>query len=370
MPQGYNNLSNGVAELVSALTGGGAAVQARARTAEEARMIQAQQERALLAERAAKAAEAVAGNRDADLIRSQYPGAGGAIIVGNHGPSFKAFREGEGVEVKNLARQLAMIEAEKAAPGPDLQNAYTSVSSGTLLGPDNVQVMPQADANIGKARAAEFASRASANSSNSTAALTNAKIPFVDDLARGEIDLNAAQLANVLQSGRLTAAKAGATAPGSVKSKADVFASSALTALDQLDVLDADGVGGPIAGRITPAWGPGGQQIEQYDTLAASLRADLQRLQRVPGVGAQSDRELAELIKASQSVGQNPETRQVISALIRRKLTELGARNWDAGDAAPGVPGANTGPAPGTVADGFRFKGGNPNDPTSWEPTQ
>ena len=290
--------------------------------------------------------------------------------VGGFGADHLATRRAVGVDQQNEARRLAAEMAALAPAGPDRQNALIGVAGDKLLGPGNVQVMPQADANIDKALAAAFASQASGNSSNATAALTNAKIPFVDDLARGEIDLNAAQLANALQSGRLTAAKAGATAPGSVKSKADVFASSALTALDQLDVLDADGVGGPIAGRITPAWGPGGQQIEQYDTLAASLRADLQRLQRVPGVGAQSDRELAELIKASQSVGQNPETRQVISALIRRKLTELGARNWDAGDAAPGVPGANTGPAPGTVADGFRFKGGNPNDPTSWEPTQ
>ena len=322
-------LSSGVADLVSALTGGGAAIQQRAKTAEEMRMMQVHQERALLDERVQKAIAATSGNRDDDLIRAEHPGAGGAIIVGNHGPSFKAYNEGRGQEAKNFARELALIEARNAEVGPDRQNALIGVAGDKLLAPSNVQVDAQAGADIDRILAA-------AGASNASAALNQARLPFVGALAQGEVDLNAAQLANTLQSGRLAGAKAGlpGTAGGAVKAKADVFASSAMSALDQLDVLDAEGIGGPIAGRITPAWGPGGQKIEQYDTLAAALRADLQRLQRVPGVGAQSDRELAELIKASQSVGQNPETRQVISALIRRKLTELGARNWDAADGA------------------------------------
>lgn len=39
------------------------------------------------------------------------------------------------------------------------------------------------------------------------------------------------------------------------------------------------------------------------------------------------------------------------------------------GQHAPATTNA-AGPQPGAVVDGFRFKGGNPNDPTSWEPAQ
>lgn len=35
-----------------------------------------------------------------------------------------------------------------------------------------------------------------------------------------------------------------------------------------------------------------------------------------------------------------------------------------------GRPSPQAGPAPGTVVEGYRFKGGNPNDPNAWEPAQ
>lgn len=343
-------LSSGVADLVSALTGGGAAIQQRAKTAEEMRMMQVQQERALLDERVQKAIGATNQNR----YQSEYLGAAPSredfAAVGGFGADHLASRRAFGVDQQNEARGLAAEIAKIAPMGPDRQNALIGVAGDKLLAPSNVQVDAQAGADIDRILAA-------AGASNASAALNQAQLPFVGALAQGEVDLNAAQLANTLQSGRLAGAKAGlpGTAGGAVKAKADVFASSAMSALDQLDVLDAEGIGGPIAGRITPAWGPGGQKIEQYDTLASALRADLQRLQRVPGVGAQSDRELAELIKASQSVGQNPETRQVISALIRRKLTELGARNWDASDGAAPLGGEPPSAEDSRDIDGKRY---------------
>src|SRR3546814_15721238 len=44
-----------------------------------------------------------------------------------------------------------------------------------------------------------------------------------------------------------------------------------------------------------------------------------------------------------------------------------GGTSYQPRQAAPVAP---AGPAPGTVVDGFRFRGGHPHDPTAWEPAQ
>lgn len=350
MPQGYNNLSNGVAELVSALTGGGAAVQARARTAEEARMIQAQQERALLAERAAKAVAATNQNS----YEAQYLGASPSredfAAVGGFGADHLATRRAVGVDQQNEARRLAAEMAALAPAGPDRQNALIGVAGDKLLGPGNVQVMPQADANIDKALAAAFASQASGNSSNATAALTNAKIPFVDDqanadiqralaaanastasagyanartgfvddLANSAIDLNAAKLANEIAKGNVAKATldAGNLADKKAVDAQGYQADIVLNKLDEAEKLATGWATGMGADKLAEFGGTDSRNLRAtLETIKANLGFDALQAMRAASktggaLGNITEREIAYLQATISSLdqGQDAET--------------------------------------------------------------
>ena len=59
-----------------------------------------------------------------------------------------------------------------------------------------------------------------------------------------------------------------------------------------------------------------------------------------------------------------------IDAEVQARVSAKGNALAGHGATSTAAPPATTGPAPGTVEEGYRFKGGDPADPASWEPVQ
>jgi hypothetical protein len=170
----------------------------------------------------------------------------------------------------------------------------------------------------------------------------------------------------------------------------------------------------PIIGQTARAVGVDIQGTSEAEVLN-SLRNQLASLQRVPGSGSTSDRDMALYLQAAPRLGNTREgnlklidmgrrlmerriqeagvwRRNIGQSDIMEKLDELGpifsteerqllqqdailigdqsggnVTNQRGGFSAapPAAP-----PRPGTVLQGFRFRGGNPADRNNWEPAQ
>lgn len=104
--------------------------------------------------------------------------------------------------------------------------------------------------------------------------------------------------------------------------------------------------------------------------------------------GALSDKDREILQQASPSFGIDPKANAVVIGILERAANRAqstfadadayaqknrGLRGWSPATAAPSAASATNGPpaggapAPGTVVDGKRFKGGDPYNPASWE---
>lgn len=128
--------------------------------------------------------------------------------------------------------------------------------------------------------------------------------------------------------------------------------------------------GGPVDAKALQ-YTPEGQELI---SATAGLMPVLTALTRVPGVGAQSDLETRLANLQMPSLEFPPEVN-------RRTLIELNLFMRDLGNAysslatgrvpIPAEQGnavaPSAGPQPGAVQDGYRFRGGNPADPNSWE---
>lgn len=112
-------------------------------------------------------------------------------------------------------------------------------------------------------------------------------------------------------------------------------------------------------------------------TQSANLAAQLDALsgwmmQNIPKApGAQSDAELRDYKTAAGMVGDR--TRPVAQRLAALNTVETIVAQWEAKAAGVNQPDVDAGVPParppmrGQVVDGYKFKGGNPADPASWE---
>ncbi len=116
---------------------------------------------------------------------------------------------------------------------------------------------------------------------------------------------------------------------------------------------------------------------QELDAAVGAIQNSMLALTRVPGVGSQSDLEARiaalQYPSLSNAPGVNARTLKQLKDFVQ-ELQGIGANApGTLGDApppspplGPGLP-AQGGPAPGTVRNGYRFRGGNPADRNAWE---
>lgn len=109
---------------------------------------------------------------------------------------------------------------------------------------------------------------------------------------------------------------------------------------------------GPVMGSLPLMGKLANPDLEAYSNSAAGKQA---RINNPTGPVTNADFEVAR-----KSVFSADKPRKVNADLVYEALLR-------AQGAANPTPQSNAGPQPGTVEDGYRFKGGNPADPNSWE---
>ena len=113
---------------------------------------------------------------------------------------------------------------------------------------------------------------------------------------------------------------------------------------------------GPLAGRI-PAFTTEQQVAEGAVAATAPI---LKQIFRAAGEGTFTDKDQELLLQMVPTRLDTPEARKAkienLDRIIRAKL----------GQATP----SSVGPQPGTVENGYRFKGGDPSNQANWEPVR
>lgn len=102
------------------------------------------------------------------------------------------------------------------------------------------------------------------------------------------------------------------------------------------------------------------QDAMRFENVNQQLSTELRTVFRIPGEGTLSDKEQQQYGLQLPSLNYDESTNR---AILKDLETRAGLRTG--GGAPQGQAGA---PQPGTIEDGFRFKGGDPKDPNNWEP--
>ena len=161
-------------------------------------------------------------------------------------------------------------------------------------------------------------------------------------------------------------------------------------ALDQLMTVAPQG---PVTGRLAEAFPGFSSAGDAFQSIVTRVAPTL----RTPGSGATSDIEYEGMLKslprlrfkpeANRAIGEmmkskaalNVERSEIVSAYENQKIDAATARSAleavnkksiispELKTALDGLGGAAEAPKAGAVQDGYRFKGGNPADPKSWE---
>jgi len=128
------------------------------------------------------------------------------------------------------------------------------------------------------------------------------------------------------------------------------------------DIFPKINTGGPMGavGKASKVFDS--QDTMRFENLNQQLSTELRTVFRIPGEGTLSDREQAQYGLQLPSVNYDQATNE---AIIKDLETRAGIRIGQPVGAS-GAGGST--PKVGDIQDGYRFKGGSPSDPNSWEP--
>lgn len=175
-------------------------------------------------------------------------------------------------------------------------------------------------------------------------------------------------------------------------------ATSAATMQDMqvLDELIKVAPQGPITGRLAEMFPGVSSAGDAFQSIVKRVAPTL----RAPGSGATSDIEYDGMLRSLPALRNNPEANAAISQIMKAKaainversgiidaygrgdisagqarsqIAELDKRSIltpELSQAIGNLGGDSGGPMQGAVVDGYRFKGGDPADPNSWEQVQ
>ena len=153
---------------------------------------------------------------------------------------------------------------------------------------------------------------------------------------------------------------------------------------------------GPITGRLAELFPVVSSAGDAFQSIVKRIAPTL----RAPGSGATSDIEYDGMFRSLPALRNRPEANAAISQIMkakaainversgivdaygrgeisageaRNKIAELDKRSIltpELSQAIGDLGGEGGGPMQGAVVDGYRFKGGDPADPNSWEQVQ
>lgn len=171
------------------------------------------------------------------------------------------------------------------------------------------------------------------------------------------------------EAGAKSTATATAERAASIQKKG-ADATSTLTTLDMADSLIdlATGSAGGAAVNKVASWlgyaPDGAQAIASLKVLQANLMTSMPRME-----GPQSDKDVQLYREAAGQIG-DPAIPAAIKKAAVKTIREINKRYQErAGIGGESRP-QNSGPAIGSVEGGYRFKGGDPANPNSWERAQ
>ena len=148
---------------------------------------------------------------------------------------------------------------------------------------------------------------------------------------------------------------------------------AATRALDAYTGLEKGGGIGPYVGSETGRslghfLGTANSKLREEYEAARSKLILMERQRLMKGQGAVSDKDAAQIENMFPKFDANDPQVGIRTLTEMKQRLSNGGTLLDAGSAKPEAPPSSGGIEPGTVMDGHRYLGGNPADPSSWEP--
>jgi hypothetical protein len=161
--------------------------------------------------------------------------------------------------------------------------------------------------------------------------------------------------------GAEASARAGAEAQAARTQKTPALASLDYVAEQFMPVLRSTPTGGFMGGASAVGSVFDYQDASRFDNLREQMSTELRTVFRIPGEGTLSDREQAQYGLQLPDRKYSPTVNEAIIADIRNRASIR---------VTGGVASSGGAPQVGEVQDGYRFKGGDPSQQTSWERVQ